>query len=226
MTNHRTTAETMCSNHLNERFLYEARNLYNARESEYHNWDHALDVAHMSVSILNMNRIGTEHIPTLLAAAIGHDVFHTCTTPDDERRSAEWMRKWGGINGMKHVKRSAALIDATAFHFRVLPRFHELDNHEFLMEILLDADIAGLAARYDVFLKQNEAVSKEVQNVHRFSDEELMAKRLAFVDFAIKSAEQSLLFRSPWSRRYLQPTAIENLRNYKTDIEAKGTPYP
>ncbi|MFD1151083.1 HD domain-containing protein [Saccharothrix hoggarensis] len=119
----------------------------------YHNTDHALAVARDADLLARADGRTPRERAVLALAALAHDVVYDGRHGDDERRSAEWARD--RLAGLPEADQVADLVLATADHASDDP----------LTCLLLDADLAVLAADPDVYERYRAAVRAEYAHV-------------------------------------------------------------
>ncbi|MGO1056340.1 HD domain-containing protein [Crossiella sp. CA198] len=137
----------------------------------------------------------------LVVAAAAHDVVYDGVPGEDERRSAEWVRRWLSEAGVAEHHRAPTerLVLATIDHLGEDP----------LTLALLDADLAvlgGMAADYDRYAR---AVRAEYAHV---SDADWLVGRGAVLDRLI--ARDPLYWTAPAQDRW-EAAAKTNLKREK-----------
>ena len=196
--------------------MCEAEKCYRRREVEkkafYHTWHHALDVANTCILLSgNVLALGCHQ---LLVAAICHDVVHTNNSPDDENKSAEWVRCQLG-----YLPEAILAIRMTANHFKPLGPRTNLNN------ILMDADLKSLSLPYDQFIETNNRIAEEVMATKECTMDELYQGRLKFIKFAKDAAHDGYMYRTAYARTKWYPQALSNLTQYEKDLIEAKSPY-
>ena len=225
----RENIEDLCMRYCTQDFVETAKRYYEGRKAPYHNWNHALDVSKSCIAIMHgcLDQRDETMLRPLLMAAVGHDVYHSNRSPHDERMSGQWVMRYAGdpLIG-DDCDLAAAMVEATGYHFQEIPDQEEYRDHPLIVQILMDADLAGLAAvDYSNFLALNNAVTKEVQETRIGDLDVLLQGRRAFVDLAVHAAEKGHLFRTPWAQRNLLAQALQNLDRYRSELAASKSPY-
>lgn len=139
---------------------------YGEAHRRYHNREHVLAVLADAESLAR--RMGVAERAELQLAACAHDVVYDGAPGDDERASAAWARQAlrdAGV-AVDVAERVAALVLTTIDHVA--------DADDVVGQILLDADLAILAAapeRYDGYARavrqEYAAVSDELWRLGR-----------------------------------------------------------
>lgn len=139
---------------------------YAEAHRRYHNREHVLAV--LADAELLARRMDVAELAELQLAACAHDVVYDGKPGDDERASAEWARQAlrDAAVAVDVAERVAALVLATIDHVAA--------TDDVVGQILLDADLAILAApadRYDAYARavrqEYSAVSDELWRVGR-----------------------------------------------------------
>lgn len=215
-----STVEDYCRSRLRSHHLVDKAKLaYGARDSAYHNWNHALKVVDAVQSLYK-----GAYVEEITIAALCHDVIHTNNSPTDEELSALWMLNYAkNVSTPSRLDIAADLIKTTAYHLRPVPDYYNWLSGAY--SILMDADLAGLAGDWDSFLAEHSEVTYEIQLCKSATDEQMRVGRMAFIAKAIQAANEGLLFRSEVGRLELQPGALGNLHRLHDLLSKSKTPY-
>ncbi|MFI5608280.1 hypothetical protein [Amycolatopsis sp. NPDC051903] len=170
---------------------------YGEPHRHYHDLGHAAAVARDSAAL-------AAHLPAgeraaIALAAWAHDVVYDAVPGEDERRSAEWLRRWLTRAGVAepHVARAEALVLATAAH--------EAPDGDDAAAALLDADLAILGADPSSYAGYVAAVRREYA---KYADETWAAGRAAVLANLLA---RPVLYRSGIARARWETAARANL---------------
>ncbi|RKT70393.1 putative metal-dependent HD superfamily phosphohydrolase [Saccharothrix variisporea] len=158
----------------------------------YHDTDHVLAVAR-DVADLAAHRTERDRA-VLTLAALAHDVVYDGRPGEDERNSAEWVRERleeAGVDPEPVVALVLATIDHTAT--------------DELTALLMDADLAILAADPEAYERYRQAVRREYAHV---TDEAWRAGRGQVLE---SLHERDPLYRTPRARARWEARAKANL---------------
>ncbi|WP_037358821.1 HD domain-containing protein [Amycolatopsis orientalis] len=122
---------------------------YREPHRRYHDLDHATAVARDAEQLAA--DLPFHERAVVVLAAWAHDVVYDAVPGEDERRSAEWLRRWLTRAGVAdaHIDRAEGLVLATAAH--------EAPEDDLAAAALLDADLAILGAppaAYGAYVKK------------------------------------------------------------------------
>jgi predicted metal-dependent HD superfamily phosphohydrolase len=129
-----------------QRALRRLSRAYREPHRAYHNLDHIADV---------VCRLGRSPSKALLAAALFHDAVYDPRRSDNEERSAQVMR-----HALKPLGISARMLDRAA-ELIMVTKSHRIRRGDREASLLIDADLATLAARPDRYDAYAHAIRGE-----------------------------------------------------------------
>ncbi len=124
---------------------------YNAEKRFYHNLSH---IAHVLQIIIELKDLAS-NLPVVQLAAWFHDIIYDPQKDDNEKLSAEY-----GQEALRNMNLSTAIIRPTKALIRATKR-HRAPKGDIDAAILLDADLAILAADSHNYSSYKEAIEKE-----------------------------------------------------------------
>ena len=159
-------------------------------QRHYHVFDHAIDVAG-EILLASFSGFTVEHPHELLVAALYHDAAYVPGDKDNEEKSAEFARREMAEFDLS-VDRDyvGRLIWLTSKHFT-------------------DADIHGLAAPYEYFVKHQEDVMAEFLPTSNHQD--VADNQVKFLSALVQKPH---IFYSKRARRLCDPIARENIKRW------------
>jgi predicted metal-dependent HD superfamily phosphohydrolase len=182
-----------------ERAALELAARYAQPHRRYHNAAHVLAVLRDSALLAEDLGLPDRDRAVLTLAACAHDVCYDGRPGDDERRSAEWAGTWLGRAGI-------AAADVSEVEGLVLATVdHTAGSGELAAQVLLDADLAILAAEPADYERYRRAVRAEYASV---PDEAWRTGRGAVLT---DLAGRQPLFRTAQARQRWENTAKVNL---------------
>jgi predicted metal-dependent HD superfamily phosphohydrolase len=127
--------------------VHDLERRYAEPHRKYHN------AAHIVAVLRDVRLLSPEPDPVLVLAICAHDVVYDARPGEDERASAAWARDRLTSSGVaeKHIARVESLVLATISH----------ESDDPLAQVLLDADLAILAAAQDVYDLYTRCVREE-----------------------------------------------------------------
>lgn len=163
----------------------------------YHNIEHVLAVLTDSAALAG--DIGLEDFTALRLAACAHDVVYNGLPGEDERASADWAREHLAAAGVPSeiVDRVAALILATVEHDA---------GDDVVCQVLMDADLAILAADAEAYGSYAQAVRREYARV----PDEMW--RLGRSSVLLGFLDKDRIYRTDAARQRWEAAARTNLR--------------
>ena len=138
-----------------EAALADLRDRYGEAHRRYHDGAHVRAVVRDCAELAAELGLPARERALLVVAAGAHDVVYAAEPGDDERRSAAWAREWLTRAGVPAgpADRVAALVLATLTH--------TAPADDPTAQVLLDADLAILAAERDDYDRYRRAVRAE-----------------------------------------------------------------
>lgn len=174
--------------------LDELKAIYEHPYRAYHNLDHI----HNMLERLTESERFAEHPHRIVLAIWFHDIVYDPTRSDNEVKSAEfWIRKMTPYLLEEPLTWGKIAILATINHF---------PNSDPDIQLLLDLDLVGLGASWEIFQKNSAQIRQEYAHV---SDDAFREDRKGFLE---KMLERPRLFGTEYWHNLLEKRAKENLR--------------
>ncbi|UQX90242.1 hypothetical protein M6D93_09640 [Jatrophihabitans telluris] len=180
---------------------------YREADRHYHGLAHIEQVLRDVLDLAHQTGIGPDSGAELVLAACGHDVVYDGRPGADEAASAEWARaalRIAGV-GAGSVARVGDLILATTDH--------DPDPLDTVALILMDADLAVLAAEEPDYERYRTAVRREYAHV---SDQQWRQGRAAVLQGLLAHER---LYRTPVAFRRWEQSARANVRRELDDLQ-------
>lgn len=179
--------------------LARIRELHAGAYRRYHNFAHALDVAH------RVMQLKWENQRAALWAALFHDAVYEPFRKDNEARSQIVMASHLRTHeDAATLHRASRMVLATAFHFQV--DRHDLTDDE---AKFMDCDIAGLGSSYDDFVWQDAAITDEFNLINPTMAHDVKEGRRAFLERVLS---RETVFNTPEMRIHFEHKARYNIR--------------
>lgn len=174
--------------------LDELEIIYGHPSRAYHNLEHI----HNMLKKLTESERFAKHPHRIILGIWFHDAIYDPTRTDNEVKSAEfWIRKMTPYLPEEPLTWGKMAILATINHF---------PNPDPDIQLLLDLDLAGLGASWEVFQENSEQIRQEYEHV---SDDDFRKGRKAFLE---KMLERPRLFGTEYWHNLLEERARANLR--------------
>lgn len=177
--------------------------LYTAPYRRFHNLDHIRDCLHLldEVAPLLQDRDAVE------VALWFHDAIYEIGTTTNERRSAEMFlaHSFGASFGFRH--RVCSLIMATRHAYTV----HGNDR-----SFMVDIDLAGFGAPWDVFMASGARLREESAAI---SDAQYHAGQVFFLS---RLRQRAHFFATEYFRDRYETVARENLHRLLDELARRG----
>lgn len=183
----------------------------------YHNGYHAIQVALFCNAIMQDD--GYYYSPSLIVAALAHDIGYLPGFRYNEEYAASWLERFFLERKKPTPAYAKQLIQHTTISHHMRLESQPLSLQPYI-DILLDADMCALACPFDIFLQVQSDVRSEDPSLtsldktsieYTYAEDVLIAKQ---VDFFQHLQKQVSIYRTKGARDILEEAAQKNIATF------------